>query len=361
MKKFKFKQFGTMLGIMVFCALSLILSDFGQGVSPANAEKLHIRLGTSKEGTAAYASGVGLSASVKKRIDNISMEAVPTPGSTASVKIFAKNGLDMAYASTWTLKDAYKNTGPFAKKPINRKPLQGLYWLTADWFVVVKADRNDINSLSDLKGKKFFPMIAGSGIYDVYRYVFSELGIWKKIKTRQIGSMEAADALQMGTLDALGAYSTNRGQNTVSWMRNVDSRLKIKVVGPSPEEKNAIEKINGVSCGDLTKKWMRPANQKNNPGKLWGWSVHYGFHPGKDMPTEAFYKVYKNWIENCTADLAPVNAILKSFSVDPISVQLRGIQEAKDIPVHPGAAKYLKEKGLWQENWIVGTLNSGVK
>ena len=288
------------------------------------------------------------------------MVAIPTPGSSASVKIFAKGGADTAYASTWTLRDAYNNTGPFAQSPVEEKPLQGWYYLTAEWFIIVKANNGDIKTLNDLRGKKFYPHPAGTGIFDVYKDVLEKLNLWEEIKVRQIDSAGAADALQMGTIDAVGAVSVLMGKNAPPWIRDIDSRLEIKIISPSAEQKEKIKKMQGLSTGVIPKDWMRPKNQELNSDDVWGWYIHYGFHPGKNMPTDIMYKIYKTWIEYAKEDLAPVNATLKGYSERPLKTQLLAIEEAKDIPVHPGVAKYLKERGLWKDHWIIGELNPGV-
>jgi len=347
-----------LVALVAFVGVTTALS-VGPFVCSAQAEQKILRLGTSKEGSIGYASGVGVTACIKKHVKGVSVEAVPTPGSTASVKIFAKKGVDFAYANTWTLRDAYNDTGPFAKAPIKRRPLQGWYWTTADYLIFVKADREDINSLHDLVGKKFFPFVAGSGIYDIYRYVFTKMGIWDKIKERQVGIRECPDALQMGTIDAIGGYSNSK-QLAPPWGRELDARLKIKVLMPTPEEKKFLKGIRGITCRELSNKWMRPANQALNP-VVWGWTVNYGFHPGPHLSTDVIYQIYKVWIDHAKDELAPVNAHLKLYAEDPLGQQVVSIEEAKDIPVHPGVAKYLKEKGLWKDHWIVGTLDPGVK
>jgi TRAP-type uncharacterized transport system substrate-binding protein len=73
------------------------------------------------------------------------------------------------------------------------------------------------------------------------------------------------------------------------------------------------------------------------------------------------YKIYKAWLEHAKSDLAATNSLLKVYAEDPIRVQLEGIGEIPEIPIHPGVAKYLKEKGLWNSAWTVGKLNPGVK
>ena len=345
---------------LLFCALLISFTI----ATEAKSEKLTLRLGTSSEGTTAYASGVGLSAVVNKYVQNVSMGAVPTPGSTASVKILGQDGVDICYAATTTLKDAYNSTGPFKKVPLDpsRRPLQGWYWNSGDWFVTVPADRNDINSLHDLIGKKFFPSAAGGGIFDVYRSVFMKLGIWDKIQIRQMGYMEAPDGLKMGTIDAVGTYSNLYGNAVPGWVKNLDARMEIKIVTPSPEEKKIISSIPDVTTGLIKTKWMRAQNSKNNPSEVWGWIVHYGFHPAPNVPTDAFYQIYKVWIEKAESDIAPIHSVLKEYArLNPLEMQVKGIEEAKEIPVHPGVAKYLKERNLWRDDWIIGKLSPGTE
>ncbi len=356
------KEHRSIIYIVTILTVGMLLMYATMNVSSVFADKERlVRLGTSKEGTVGYACGVGLSAAIKKHVKGVTMESVPTPGSTASVKIFSKKDLDMAYASTWTMNDAHKNTGPFEKVPIARKPYQGWYFLDGGFFVITKADRKDINSLHDLVGKKIFPHSSGTGVYDVYQAVFTKLGLWDKMKVRQVGPMEAADALQMGTVDAIGGYSVQGGLTTAAWIRNIDARLSIKIVIPTPEEQNIIRQISGLKFGNSINQWMSPKNQKINPPELWGFGPPYGFHPGPDMPTDVFYNIYKTWIEKAKSDLAPVNATLKAYSeFNIVEFQVDCIETLKDIPVHPGVAKYLKEKGVWKDYWIIGKLDPGV-
>jgi hypothetical protein len=131
-------------------------------------------------------------------------------------------------------------------------------------------------------------------------------------------------------------------------------------LGHSPDEKKVLKGIKGITYHKVSNRWMRPENQARNP-ELWAWSVYYGFHPGPSIPTEDVYKIYQAWIEKAQESLAPVNAHLKIQAQDPLGWQVNGIEEAKDIPVHPGVAKYLKEKGLWKDHWIIGKLDPGVQ
>lgn len=351
----------------IWTALAITITAVGLLIGPflssviAKDYVYRVRLATSKEGSGAYSSGVGMCACVKKYTD-IFMEAVPTPGSTASVKIFASGNVDTAYASTWTLRDAYNDTGPFAERSIRDKrlPLQGWYYVPIA-YCVITTPKSGINSLHDLAGRRVFPNIAGGGVYDVYKEILTKMGIWDKMEKRQMGFMEAPDALKLGTIEAICAYTVCKGLVGPSWMKNLDNRMDLKIIVPTQEEKEFIRKMSGLTCGRNFNKWMKPENQARNSGELWGWSFGYGFHPGADMPTEVMYKIYKAWIEHAKGDLAATNSLLKIYAEDPIRNQIEAISEIPEIPIHPGVAKYLKEKGLWKPSWIVGKLDPGVE
>lgn len=352
-----------MKGFSVFklaalCACLVFLGTITIYLSPALAKDTHLRLATSKEGTNGYACGVGLAAAVKKNLKGIGMEALPTPGSTASVKILAKGEADIAYCSNWTLNDAYKDTGPFAKKSIKNRPLQGIYFFGAQFFPVVMAD-SDIKCYADLAGKKVFPYSAGAGVYDNFKAVYIKLGLWKKMQLRQVGLMEAADALKMGTVVCLPGYHYNDGLSTAPWMRDVDARVLIRAVNPTPEEEKLIRQVPNFNFGYSSSNWMRPKNAAMNK-HVFHFEVLYGFHPAPNVPTDVWYKIFKTWVEKAKEDLAPINATLKFFATKPLEIIAGGMDAGKGLPIHPGSAKYLKEKGIWKDGWKIGKLAPGV-
>lgn len=351
----------------LFVAIAAVMfSGFAYAPNSFAAEKIW-RMGTSNTGTAGYACAMGLSSIVKKHGNGVKMEAIPTPGSTASVRLFAKKELDMAYQSGWGLAEIYYNLGPFSKTDLARKPYQGLYYAHFDLMLITKADRDDIKCFHDLEGKKVFPELASQGWHDLLRTTLNKMGIYKNIKDRQLSLMQAADALSMGTLDVVGAYATNGGAMSVSWIKNIDTLVDVKIISPSPEEQKEIAAMDlpGVFYGlPLEYTALTPKNkehtEKANPNGVWLFGAFQGWHPGSDMPTEAMYNMYKAWMDN-KEELGEVNAYLEYWAKDALAMQVKAIDAAKTIPVHPGVAKYLKEKGVWKDSWIIGKLDPGVE
>lgn len=329
------------------------------------AEKAWL-MSTSSAGTAGYACTMGLSSLVNK-YTKYKLEAVPTPGSTASVRLFGKKGCDFAYQSGWGLSEIYENLGPFEKVSLPRNPYQGLYYASFEIMMMTKANRKDINTYHDMVGKKVYPELAAWGWHDLFKLTMEKMGIYQKLEARQLDPMQAADALKIGVLDVVMGYSTNLGELSVSWIKNIDTMVEMKIISPTPEEQKQISalKLPGVFYGEkMSYKALTPVNaeftKKANPNGVWLWGSYQGWHPGSDMPTDVMYQMYKTWMEKAK-EIANVNAYLDYWARDPVGMQVKAIEAAPGIPVHPGVAKYLKEKGVWKNNWTIGKLDPGVQ
>jgi TRAP transporter TAXI family solute receptor len=352
-------------GIRIIATLMVLATSLLFASAGIAAERAWL-MSTSGAGTAGYACTMGLSSLVAKHT-KYKLEAVPTPGSTASVRLFGKKECDFAYQSGWGLSEIYEKYGPFEKVSLPRNPYQGLYYASFEIMAMTKADRKDINSYKDFVGKKVFPNPAAMGWHDLVKVTLDKMGIYQKLEARQLDVMQAGDALKIGNLDVVIGYSTNLGELSVSWVKNIDSLTDMKVVSPSPEEQKQISamKLPGVFYGEkMSYKALTPANvdftKKANPDGIWLFGSYQGWHPGADMPTEVMYQMYKAWMEYAT-EIANVNAYLEYWSKDPVGMQVKAIDTAPGIPVHPGVAKYLKEKGLWKSNWTIGKLDAGVE
>ena len=79
---------------------------------------------------------------------------------------------------------------------------------------------------------------------------------------------------------------------------------------------------------------------------------YYGFDVGLEvMPTDDVYKMLKI-IEAHAAELAKADPTFSQIAQSMPAFQKRGVESAADfVPVHPGLAKYMREKGVWDPKW----------
>lgn len=328
--------------------ISLLISFLLANVSLGN--EIVVRMATGKEGTNIHSSMVGIASVVNKVLESKGIRLVPTPtaGSTASIRMLNRGEIDFAYASTGDIVDAYNNTGAFSSgDPLKVLPLQGPFYANINIMVVVKPD-SPIQNYQDLVGKKLYPFDAASSVFQLFRVMLSEVGIWEGIEIRQVDAMDVADALTMKTVDAVGIHASSDGLAAVGWVKNLDAASDFRIVFPSDEEREKIEKLPNLTFTNIDNKWISEKNRKFNPEEIWAPTLHYAFFPSPELSEEVVYEICKALFEN-SAEFVNINAMMKAFhhENDPLYWTRKGILEATDIPVHPGFAKYLQEVGAW--------------
>ena len=77
---------------------------------------------------------------------------------------------------------------------------------------------------------------------------------------------------------------------------------------------------------------------------------YYGFHVGLEvMPADDVYKMLKI-IEANAPELAKTDPTFSQIAKDMPGFQKRGVESSADlVPIHPGLAKYMREKGVWDK------------
>jgi len=318
----------------------------------AQEKKITLRWGSSKAGSAGYVVLFGVAKIVNDRAPDIYIEAVPTGGSIASQRMMSKGELDGCYSGTWNFVDIQLNRGPYEKAPYPAgavKPYQTWYCYLVKEFVVTRVDRTDIKCWRDLAGKKVFVPVPGSSVFEVPRTVFTALGVWDKMKVVELPFPAIPDALNMGTIDAAVGYAN--GDILIPWMAEVDARVKLKIVRQTPEELEIIKKGSGYATTTMDAK--KVFSQDVGVGTTYTISDYYGFHIGKNLSAKHAYKIIKILAENAK-EVEKVHAMMAEYAKDPLGMQVKAMSTIPEIPVHPGVAKYLEEKGVWKKELKIG-------
>jgi len=69
------------------------------------------------------------------------------------------------------------------------------------------------------------------------------------------------------------------------------------------------------------------------------------------VPEDAAYQILKI-VEANAAEMAKADKGFKQLADDMVGMQKRGIAAAVDfVEIHPGLAKFTKEKGAWDPKW----------
>lgn len=332
--------------------LVVVSLGFGVGFSHAasKADKVSWRIICGEEGGLAYGISGGLSKFIGERINNL--QILPEPGGTVSgCRLVSRGEAAATYGNPGLLLEAYKSKGPFEKNPLGKvKPLHTIYFYPVTMFMVVRADSN-LYKIDDLAGKKISLGTPAVGLTTASVDLFKAWGLWEKVDNRWISMSDFAEALKAGTVDAVLGWTVgdfSAGTTVVQ----IDLYSKVRVLSLSDSQKKAISKVAGLSYRTTPAK----SGFKQNIGvdNIPGWAFWYGFHWASDADQDLVYKTVKAFIEG-RKELVKISKAFEVFIADPKEAAVSAISSALEVPVHPGAARYYKESGIWQNTWLEGS------
>jgi TRAP transporter TAXI family solute receptor len=214
--------------------------------------------------------------------------------------------------------------------------------------MVTRTD-TDIYTYDDLKGRNVSLGSPKEGLYAFAKAAFEAMGLTDKWTERVVGSSDRPQALKSKNVDAILAV-VNAMNTLAGHTMQLELYNKLRALKMSKAQEDIINSTPGIAVARV------PASLFKNPmgmdeipgiGNVYGWS----FSPTVDA--EIVYQFVKTCFEN-SGKLIEFARVFEMFSKDPKSTVLIGLNAASKAPVHPGAAKYYKEIGIWDKSWIEG-------
>jgi hypothetical protein len=314
--------------------------------APALAEE--IRWGTSRVGSSGHRAVIALSQVLKKKMPELRITVQPTPGAILTVKGHATGQFEGYYGSDVAFYELANNIRRFKgfKDKIKRMPVQSFWAFTIEMGVAIHVrDRGKIKKWGDLNGARVF---TGPRPWDTRAQLeraFRTLNI--KHKYLEVSIKTAGSLLESGRFAAFGVY-TNAEVTTAPWITEASLQADWAPLDPSAGEIKALEKagfkVVTISTSAFGKK-------KTNAKTITMLPFHYGLHLGSQISEATVYKLLKV-IEANAAELAQADKAFKQVAKNMASMQQRGVRSSvKFVPIHPGLAKYMREKGVWDKAW----------
>jgi TRAP transporter TAXI family solute receptor len=322
----------------------------GTGYSQGPADKsVSWRVICGDEAGLAYGFSGGMSKFLNDRIPNLRL--LPEPGATVlGARLVSRGEAAATYAPQGLLRDGYFNKGAFEKNPLGKvKPLHTIYFYPVTMFIVVRADSN-IHKIDDLAGRRISLGVPAAGLTVGAVDLFKAWGLWDKVQNRWISLPDLADALKANTVDAVLGWSVGDFSPPTAVVQ-MDLYTKCRVLSISEDQKKIVNKVPGLMFRYTPAK----AAFKQDIGveKIPGFAQWFGFHWGSDADPDMVYRTVKAFFDG-RGDLVKISKAFTVFAEDPKNATVGAISSAPDVPVHPGAAKFFKEIGIWQKNWIEG-------
>ncbi len=249
--------------------------------------------------------------------------------SVANATLLSRGGIESAFVAADILDAAYKGTKQFKGK--NLKNLRALGALYPETVQIVVRGNSGIASFEDIKGKSVSSGSPGSGQWQLLGDLLASYGIDRKSVSEDYSSFsQSVEKIKDGNLDA-SLITAGAPTASVTELSNGHGIKIVPLTGPS------IDKL--LEVQPYYAKTVLPAGTYKGVDKgvetiavRAVWATH------DKVDDEIAYNVVKALYEN-TDTLAKVHVKGKEVS-------LKTALESVSIPLHPGAAKFYREKGL---------------
>lgn len=198
--------------------------------------------------------------------------------------------------------------------------------------LVVKKD-SGIKSVKDLEGKKVGVGNAGSGAFANCELFFTHMGIWDNIERNAMGYNDAAQAFGNNQLDAFWLFTAFPSGAVIMAAQTND--IELIDLGKDATESGFYEKypyFSQLSVPAGTYKGVEVETPSFQDSALWV--------ANKDVSEEAVYDMLS--MIYTEEGLAHMLQQKKTFKEMAVETGINGIV----TPLHPGAEKFWKEKGL---------------
>ena len=315
--------------------------------SVAMAAPIDIKWATGPIGSSGGKALVVLAGVLNRAMPKYHIDVLPTPGAVTTVKGFALGTYDGYYGSDVAMKEFKADNGRFKdfKSHVKIKPVQSLWCYTLDVGLAINADdAKTIKSWADLTGK---PVYTGPLPFDTRKHLeaaMAAVGVHHIYK--QVDLSTAGSQLKSGSIKGMIIYAAG-GKTPAPWISEASLAVNWIPLNPTPSEVATLEK-KGFKVIDVPGANFHKPEVKTVSLLPFYW----GFDVGDKYSTDDMVKML-DVIDKHADELA---------KLDPSFRQIAGGKMAKFehdalestwnlVPIHPGLAKWLKEKGQWDKKW----------
>ncbi|MCP5515463.1 MAG: TAXI family TRAP transporter solute-binding subunit [Spirochaetales bacterium] len=317
----------------VLILILLLVSSFAfAGGQKEGAKREFIRFGGGAPGGSWFATVGGFASYISSANPNLNITAVSTGGSADNNRQAARGQLDTWLTHAMTALDLWTGAGEFkGETPYkNFRLISGVY--ESHHHFVTLASKTDINTLQDFAGKSVVMGNTGSGGAINSENILKALGIFDKVDVRYMGWEDAGRALQDGRIDAAGASSA-----PASAVVTLDAQRPIKLIAPSNADFAKIIAAYPSYSKSVIKAGTYSSVKEDSPciSFLVYWAAQ------KDLSEKAVYDMMVIGLDPANLkELSSIHHNLKT--IGPYLDQMSTFP----VPLHPGAVKYYREKGL---------------
>jgi uncharacterized protein len=314
--------------LLLLLGTSLTATEAFAQAKPGGSRSLIIA-GSASTGTW-FIFASALSQLVNKHLPGINASPTPSAGTPENLRNLGTGAVDIALGLPDYLYIAYRGEGPFSG-PKKMDQIRSFYNTYSFPLHIMVNAGSDIKDIKDLKGKRIGTGAPGSGERDLTLRVLEPYGLTEKdVRFSPLSVGERCSALGDGKVDCSFVLTGI----TSAAIQELTTTKNIRYLSISPEPFNAInKKYPYYTKGIIPANIFKGQAQEVSTIIMWGVLTSLA-----KFDEELAYKITRLTFEN-KKELVELSPLSKEISLETATVGL-------PIPLHPGAEKYFKEKGV---------------
>mgnify|MGYP000973124708 FL=1 len=205
-----------------------------------------------------------------------------------------------------------------------------------------------ITKMEELEGKRVAVGAVGSGPYELAKAVLdSGYGIWDKIDKLTIATSDSPDALKDGTVDAMVAHLSSGFP--AAYLSELDAtNVELYYIGVSDDAMAKIQEDLPFEIATQLKSGDSRLTKLDHDLTSMSNTQFIAVRP--DVSEDLVYAFTKVLFENAEE--------LDAYHALGATIRKENALEGLDpgLSIHPGAARYYKEAGVWDDNFTIGAI-----
>ena len=294
-----------------------------------------LQWGSSSLGSTGYVIMEGLAATVNRHTD-LSNASMATSGGTENMQLFHEGVIQFGQTTATDWLPASQGLDPYPE-PITVH--QMFAYTLFNCTPMVRAD-SDIQTLEDLRGRRVMPSPAGSSTATMWNVLFEAAGILDDIEWTYGSWRETYDALRGQAVDCVPSLLTNGRPAPI--LSELVATTPVRMLPLSEDLIASAQEINpGISLGIIP---AANVDTLEEDAPAASFSGVLGASP--NVEEDIAYTVMTAVFDNVEEVLA------LGVQFEDIGLEFGAEYLVRGFPVHKGAARYFKEKGVWTDDMI---------
>lgn len=309
-------------------AAGLAGCSFALMAQTADAQQTFINILTGGTSGVYYPLGVAMSKIYAEKIEGARPQVQSTKASVENLNLLQQGRGEIAFSLGDSVQLAWQGSPEFGF-PNKLDKLRGVAGIYPNYIQIVASKESGIKTLADLKGKGLSVGAPKSGTEVNARTIFEAAGM----SYDDLGKIEYlpfAESVELIKNRQLDATLQSAGLGVAS-IRDLATSVDIQMV---EVPKEVIDKLKApYAAGTIPAGTYEGQNEDVNTLTVENFLITHA-----DVPEEIVYQMTKQLYENLDQLVAAHNTAR--------SIKLENAPKNMPVPLHPGAERYYREKGL---------------